>query len=195
MKGRTLMELYSRKDYRDLCKIDFPPFESPEEIVKFRRGGQECKCECTQEYIPRNVLLLRLESPSLKFVRTKKEEVEKSLERATPELVKAFRENLAKIEADQETRSRALYEIMVNLWESGNLQHRCAFGTCQLSINTRHLKSELKRTWGLRELEKELNIKSLDNKDCTKLEAGDVLLTRIGSKRSVGKPYLIKKRD
>ena len=73
------------------------------------------------------------------------------------------------------------YNILVDLWRRGFFK-QLSHGTCQELIKVQDLKNlRLFKT----------QVRCLDNIDRKLLKTGDILLSRIGSKRSIGKPHLI----
>jgi len=80
-----------------------------------------------------------------------------------------------------------MYAELDRHWEKGHLGF-LAHGTCQLAITKGMLKAPYSK---VRDLLRDATLKCIDNVDNTTLEVGDILLTRIGTKKSVGKPHLI----
>lgn len=80
-----------------------------------------------------------------------------------------------------------VYSELVEHWEKGHLGF-IAHGTCQLAITKGMLKAPYSK---MKDLLRDTKLTCIDNVDNTKLKSGDILLTQVGSERSVGKPHLI----
>jgi len=78
-----------------------------------------------------------------------------------------------------------LYDILINAWKKGAFDF-IKIGTCQQFIRSNEIKSILKP------VKNHFIISCVDNVDNRILLPGDILLSRIGTGRSVGKPHLIK---
>lgn len=93
-----------------------------------------------------------------------------------------------------EKLSENLYELFEHAWNRGELQ-RLSGGSCQTAIR----KDTIKRIFGeflssqdlVQNLLNNTTIKCVDNKDNSELQKGDIVLERVGSNKSVGKPHLI----
>ncbi len=79
------------------------------------------------------------------------------------------------------------YEALKNAWRRNKFGW-LAHGSCQIAISKGLLKAPFSE---VKEILRPTKLKCFDNIDNTKLKEGDILLTRIGSQRSVGKPHLI----
>lgn len=89
--------------------------------------------------------------------------------------------------------SEAIYKMLnFNFQRGGTYQF--AAGTCQLSIRAGDVVNMLGVT--LPKAKNLLNlakIQCMDNKDNTEPKIGDILLSRVGTSESIGKPFLITK--
>jgi hypothetical protein len=174
--------------YRIMERIITPNFKTPRETYKYMWGNTECRAICESKYLPRNAILIKVK----KIDEIDIQEIREIIE-SKPDLPIAEKRNLLKLldkkEAIDERIAKMLYAILDILWKSERTKHY-AHGTLQLSLNKRTLKNLLKEKVSPDLLEK-IEISILDNIDNSTLKKNDLLLSRVGSERSVGKPFLI----
>lgn len=82
---------------------------------------------------------------------------------------------------------KKMYNWLVKAWRQGRFRY-ISMGTCQQQIR----KGEIKSDMIARQMHKYYTISCVDNVDNHILREGDILLSRIGSEKSIGKPHLIK---
>lgn len=84
-------------------------------------------------------------------------------------------------------KAEIIYDLMVKAWRLGRFKY-LKRGSCQNFITTGELKTEFNY------IRKYAKISCVDNIDNHNLEAGDILLSRVGDEL-VGKPHLIIKKE
>lgn len=90
--------------------------------------------------------------------------------------------NAILIQVKNKDNAKPVYDNVVTLWQNGHF-NRMKLGTCQTFIRTREIAKEIDPHIA--------NISCIDNIDNTTLKSGDILINRVESKRSVGKPFYI----
>lgn len=94
---------------------------------------------------------------------------------------------------DQELKNifgEEIYLLFERIWKS-KIYRKYAHGSVYETISIGRLKHLLRKEVDPRILDK-IKISTLDNIDNSSLKKNDLLLSRVGSKRSVGKPFLIQ---
>lgn len=84
------------------------------------------------------------------------------------------------------TKTDAIYDLMVKAWRLGRFKY-LKRGSCQNFITAGELKTEFNY------IRKYAKISCVDNIDNSKIEKGDILLSRVGDEL-VGKPHLITEK-
>ena len=83
--------------------------------------------------------------------------------------------------------TKKVYDLVTDMWKGG-LFARESQGSCQDFITI----ARLKEMDPFKRIGKSITISTIDNLDNKSLRKGDILLSRIGSKKSIGKPFIIK---